>query len=200
METLGILAEHYRETCDLVRLRERRRERLLLLVALILALLLLQLQGDESTIKLAEDVAKGVISPENISANFAIIKGLLWVILALLVHAYYQVDISIERLYPYIHAIEGQINGVVGGRAFTREGKSYDESYPLFLSWTWIFYKWLVPLVILVIPLSDFVVQMSRYSWLDKWVIFRFVILMIIAASTILYAHHVHFQRKSADV
>jgi hypothetical protein len=84
--------------------------------------------------------------------DLALIGNIIWIALLLLSVRYYQTAAYVERMYPYLHALEDRLNAALGADLVTREGKSYLKDYPKFHSWLTFLYQKAVPGLLLLLP------------------------------------------------
>ena len=146
------------------------------------------------------DIVNGALSNYiNKEYGIAIDKGsnlfgtMLWLLLFGISSRYYQVVIQIERQYDYIHHIEELLaQKYPGSRAFTREGKSYLEKYPLFSRWIWILYTVAFPFIILVSITLRMCGEVARFDVLGSGLALCFICYLLVVTSTILYLVKLH--------
>jgi hypothetical protein len=106
---------------------------------------------------------------------------------------YYQTVIQIERQYDYIHHLEEIIGSrFTGTRAFTREGKSYLNEYPLFSNWIWLLYTLAFPLIILLCITIRIYGELANCEKLGVALVPSFVSYLLVGTSTILYIGKLH--------
>ena len=66
---------------------------------------------------------------------------------------YFQTNIQIERQYSYIGKLESELTNKAGANIFCRESTEYSRGYPFILNVIDIFYKFIIPLVLLFLHL-----------------------------------------------
>lgn len=72
----------------------------------------------------------------------------LWIILQ-----YYQICLTIENTYDYLHEIENNISKT-GEFSIIREGVKYKEHYPWLKNLSHIIYVFIIPLIIIVLTIA----------------------------------------------
>lgn len=156
---LSALHEHFKDSLEKLQLKENRREWLFVLLIIAICFLLFQIQYPDQSVKAAEALVKKQLDISDLLLNSQIVRSVLWIFLAVIIHAYYQTDLFIERYYPYIHKIEEKLQDLLGdNEVFCRESCHYLKQYPAFSEWTWMFYKIIVP-VFLVVVLAIQIIQ-----------------------------------------
>lgn len=146
-QRVAVLHEHYKDSIEKQCAREKTRTRLLLGILALLGLLSLHWYNPQESVAVAQQVSQKYI---NVQLDPIAIGSLLWGLLVINVHGYYQLDLQIERAYPYIHQLEDRIGELIQEQAlFGREGKHYLKNYPLFSAWSWWLYKAILPIIVL---------------------------------------------------
>jgi hypothetical protein len=134
------LCAHYKDTYEIHLSSIKQRDTLFYALLVILALFSLQVTSTE----LVNSALSGFINKQldiSIDKNSNLLGTLLWLLLFGFSSRYYQTVIQIERQYDYIHHLEELISKrYPNTRAFTREGKSYLDEYPIFSNWIWLLY------------------------------------------------------------
>ena len=125
--------------------------------------------------------------------NSNLLGTLLWLLLFGFSSRYYQTVIQIERQYDYIHHLEELISKrYPNTRAFTREGKSYLDEYPIFSNWIWLLYTLAFPLIILTCIVIRILGELEVYETLSLSLIPSFVAYLLVGTSTVLYIGKLH--------
>ena len=141
------LCAHYKDTYEIHLSSIKQRDTLFYALLVILALFSLQVTSTE----LVNSALSGFINKQldiSIDKNSNLLGTLLWLLLFGFSSRYYQTVIQIERQYDYIHHLEELISKrYPNTRAFTREGKSYLDEYPIFSNWIWLLYTLAFPLI-----------------------------------------------------
>ncbi len=190
---IEILNDHYKDTFVQLREHLKLRDNLFFGVLIIVALMFYQLYlPQESSDAISKVVSTELKLEKTIDVNF--IGTVIWFALLGLTMRYFQTVVYIERLYSYIHKIEDQLCICYDSKAFTREGKSYLENYPMFSTWTWALYTIVFPILLIIVVSIKILIEMSFSSDLFTLLGFDFFIWGCIVISTLLYLSVVHFE------
>lgn len=136
-----ILYDHYKETVNNVKQNENKRNKKFLIIMTQIFILFLITFKSDGVIKTISDF---LIIKWNIGLYFSINIIQISILISLLycVIRYFQLNVQIEKLYPYIHKLEDklatEVNDVIG-----REGKNYLNNYPKTQNIIYYCYKFL---------------------------------------------------------
>ena len=170
------LCAHYKDTYEIHLSSIKQRDTLFYALLVILALFSLQVTSTE----LVNSALSGFINKQldiSIDKNSNLLGTLLWLLLFGFSSRYYQTVIQIERQYDYIHHLEELISKrYPNTRAFTREGKSYLDEYPIFSNWIWLLYTLAFPLIILTCIVIRILGELEVYETLSLSLIPSFVL------------------------
>lgn len=140
-----ILYDHYKETVNNVKQNENKRNKKFLIIMTQIFILFLITFKSDGVIKTISDF---LIIKWNIGLYFSINIIQISILISLLycVIRYFQLNVQIEKLYPYIHKLEDklatEVNDVIG-----REGKNYLNNYPKTQNIIYYCYKFLFPIL-----------------------------------------------------
>jgi hypothetical protein len=186
------LCSHYKDTYEIHLSSIKQRDTLFYALLVILALFSLQVTSTE----LVNSALSGYIDKQfdiSIDKNSNLFGTLLWLLLFGFSSRYYQTVIQIERQYDYIHHLEEIIgNKYPGTRAFTREGKSYLDEYPIFSNWVWLLYTLAFPLIVLLCIVIRIYGELENFETLGLSLIPGFVSYLLVGTSTVLYIGKLH--------
>jgi hypothetical protein len=186
------LCSHYKDTYEIHLSNIKQRDTLFYALLVILALFSLQVTSTD----LVNGALSGYVNKQldiGIDKNSNLFGALLWFLLFGFSLRYYQTNIQIERQYKYIHHLEEIISDRYSGtRAFTREGKSYLDDYPLFSNWTHFLYTLALPLIILALIIIRINGELEKHETLELALMPGFVSYLLIGTSTILYIGKLH--------
>ncbi len=186
------LCAHYKDTYDIHLASVKQRDMLFYALLVVLALFSLQFTSSELVNNALCGLAKKQLDL-TINKSPNLLSTLLWFLLFGLSSKYYQTVIQIERQYDYIHYLEEFINTkYYGTRAFTREGKSYLDKYPLFSNWTCLLYTLAFPTIILLCIVIRIYYELKSYETLGASLVPIFTSYLLIGTSTILYLGKLH--------
>lgn len=165
MENKDIIYDHYKETCEICRNKEKDRNKLFIMVGILLTLLFLFMIAEDNTIKIFYEVLQEKYDLD-VTLSVETIQSLIWGLLLYFTIRYYQQCISIERMYQYIHQIEERMSNELEFEII-REGKNYLQEYPWILNYIWIIYTVVFPIVYLVLIVINLIVDVHTkiFDW-----------------------------------
>ena len=186
------LCSHYKDTYEIHLASVKQRDMLFYALLVMLALFSLQFTSSE----LVNNALCGLVKKQldmTIDNRSNLFSTLLWFLLFGLSSKYYQIVIQIDRQYNYIHYLEEIINTKYAGtRAFTREGKSYLEKYPLFSNWICLLYTLAFPIIVLLCIVIRIYFELKNYETLGASLVPMFISYLLIGTSTFLYLGKLH--------
>lgn len=181
------ICSHYKDTYEIHLASIKQRDTLFYALLVILALFSLQVTSTD----MVNSALSSYVNKQldiSIDKNSNLFGTLLWFLLFGFSSKYYQTVIQIERQYDYIHHLEEIVSSKYPRtRAFTREGKSYLNEYPLFSNWIWFLYTLAFPLIILLCISIRIYGELANYESLGISLLPGFVCYLLVGASTILY-------------
>jgi len=191
---LPILHDHYKETFGHIQSYLKLRDRLFAYLLLTVTVMLFQMYSPTgSTEAISELLTKKLELKTPIDVSF--LSSVVWFVLLSLVVRYFQTVVHVERQYDYIHKIEDELSTEYGRKAFTREGKSYLENYPLFSSWAWVLYTIVFPLLLSIVVVTKIVGEIRQSDGITVLLSINAVVALGILLSCSLYALLVHFKK-----
>lgn len=196
MEIEEVLYDHYKETCDIMRQEVSKRWRLTLAIIALILLLLLLIVDESEGIGLIIGYLKNQYG-DDIIIKFKYINTALIYTYLIIVMAYYQMNIRVERLYGYIHKTEAKLNEKKN-LGVTREGAEYLRCYPFMLTVVDRIYKWLFPALISFVAIYKIAVEeVSGIFWMDLIAVCLVVVLSILYVSYICFnEQYLHKEHK----
>jgi amino acid transporter len=147
LERLALIYDHYKDTFGHILEREEKRNKLFYQLIILLGLLFVEVLYPLNLNQLLS------ASANPISINLQAIPGHVilsatWVFLIVVTLRYCQLSIHVERQYSYLHNLEEKVGGYLKAKDFfCREGKAYQENYPLFAWWAWFSYTIMFPVI-----------------------------------------------------
>ena len=192
-----ILSEHYVHTFDLLQRSLRNRDNLFLGLLFILAVMLFQIYSPSIASNIISELVGNQLDT-NANINFDYIQSIIWFSLLAVVVKYFQSVFFIERQYDYIHSLEVTLSFDYEGVEFTREGKSYLNSYPIFLDWMSFLYTILVPVILALVISAKIFTEYQGFFLNGVLFWFNLLIYFFIFISLCLYLYGIHFKSKSA--
>ncbi len=192
---LNNLCSHYKDSYEIHLASVKQREMLFYALLVILALFSLQVTSTE----LVNDNMSSLLNKQldiSIDKHSSLFETLLSLLLFGFSSRYYQTVIQIERQYNYLHNLEDIINrNYAGTLAFTREGKSYLNEYPIFSKWIGLLYTLAFPLIVLLcikIRIDSDISKYQTLKTLSPSMILGIVPCLLVGISTILYLYNRH--------
>ena len=195
---LQVLAEHYKNTFDILQDSLRKRDRLFLGVLCILIVMLFQIYTPQEASNLIEQFISEKLNIKT-QINFLFIQSLIWFGLLSITLKYFQAVIAIERQYNYIHGLEKQLSNEYGQEAFTREGVAYLKDYPIFLNWVSFLYTIFFPTLLLIISSARIFSECRTVGFKTLLVWFNMAIFLFIVISVVLYLIVLFRRKKETD-
>lgn len=180
--TFEKLCEHYQDTCAGLITTIDRRNRLFFFLLLSVGLFTVKITAaDISAAVISQVVEKS--SGVKLGSSPEVLSSLLWLAVAGMAIRYFQLTVQIERRYAYLHVLEAEINNHYqeGSIAFTREGVSYNNNYPTFLSWLHFVYTKVFPALLATTAIANIYSEIYPEKWTVNTLvnIFCFLILEI---------------------
>jgi len=185
---LEVLHDHYKDSFNLIREREKQRDRLFLIIITLIGLLYFELAYPEMVKHIIRQAEAGGVTVDLSAVPISIFLSVTWTILFALALRYCQSSILIERQYDYLHTVENQLAKIAGNDSmFQREGKSYLDQYPVFSNWAWIFYTMLFPAIILLVVIMALLLETEKINGPQYMFVYDSVIASGLTLTFILY-------------
>lgn len=199
-ENLGILHEHYRDSCGVMQAHRIARDRYFYLVLAVQAITLYDLAAPADFASTMAALLQAQLEL-SIAPNLSYIRSLIWFLLLGLTVRYGQSAINVERQYEYVHRLEAILNKQVG-EGFSREGAAYLSNYPPFLQWAHTLYTIVFPLLLSAVVVAWTIKQTPGPPWpigSGVWAVtdwFNTAVALAILTSITLYLHALHWRDK----
>lgn len=148
-DPLAVLHAHYSETCALIRDKERQRDKLFTsLLVLIGAMFLIAYYPTvlPASVEIASASASVVLKlPSSVLMSVVDLSLLAFSL------RYCSYCVLVDRQYEYVATLEDKLSKASGDDSlFRREGRVYNDDYPL-VSWlAWAFYTLAFPAIVIV--------------------------------------------------
>ncbi len=184
---LEILHEHYRDSCTVMQGQRAARDRYFHLVVAVIAIAWFDVVAPQDFSAVAGEALKTRLLL-TFAPDLAYLRSVLWFVLLGLTVRYFQVSLSVERSYDYIHDVECLLAENVH-KVFGREGAAYLSRYPLFLRWAHYLYVAVGPTLLLTVVGSWTRAQIPHWNpstW-SVLVWFDCLVSVAIVVSVILY-------------
>ena len=178
MNNTEILYDHYKDTSEETKKQESRRNKLFIIILIHIFVLFLVSYKPESMCNVISDLLMekwkmGFYFSINI-IQIAIMISMLYCVIR-----YYQINIQINRIYPYIHTIENELSKQIS-KNFTREGKNYLKEYPKTQNIVYFCYKYIFPVFYIIALIYRVVINNTWNSPVIKSIEVIITILLII--------------------
>jgi hypothetical protein len=149
-EKLAVLHDHYKETFQLIREREKQRDQLFFYIISLVGALFLSTQYP-SFIPTIVELSQGDAKLNLAAIPVAVISSVFWMILFAVSLRYCSYTVLIDRQYSYLHTLEDKISPLLGDTdIYRREGKVYNDNYPAVSWWVWFVYTLVFPTLLVV--------------------------------------------------
>lgn len=151
---LSILHDHYKESFSFIREREKNRDRMfLVIVGLMGALFFVNKYPGQLPSGLEVNAAVTKFNLNRLPVE--VVVSALWTIFLAYSLRYCQSIVWLERQYTYLHLLEEKISQLLGDpEVYRREGKIYNEDYPMVSWWVWGVYTLLFPGIMIVTTIA----------------------------------------------
>jgi Ca2+/Na+ antiporter len=193
MDKLEILYDHYKDTYALHLDMKKKRDATFVMLCIGITLLFSFFLNPSEVFNSIYKMLQDYFSLE-LPFQITVIQSFVWVIVLYLFMRYIQTSIYIERLYKYINQIENKIEEQAN-IVFNREGKSYENEYPIVLNIIHNIYVWLFPVIFIL-----FIILKIYYEIIKKInivpLIFDTVIALTIIVLNIFYLVFLHRPQK----
>ena len=159
-EWIKILLQHHQDTFSHTRIYVGMRDRSFFFVLIALAATVFESAtpgggGGLIAAMFARVIGPGVI----VHADF--LSCLLWFLLFAFVLRYYQLNVTVQRQYTFLHLLEGEMTTLYGRNyVFERESRSYLAQHPVFSTCVDYLYTWLFPLLL---------IAMVTHRGIEEW-------------------------------
>lgn len=191
---LEVLHAHYVDSFGQIRNTIKLRDRIFAFIVIIITFLLLRILSPEETDEIARSIAAQKFGIADVVA-FKILSSVLWFVTLALLVRYFQAVIWLERQYNYIHTLEEKLASIYDGIAFTREGKSYLEPYPLFSKWSSMVYTRIFPAMLFLILSCSISKEAIAYGLMDSVFLLDAAMYTLICISIVTYSASIHFKK-----
>jgi hypothetical protein len=152
---LTLIHDHYKDTFKYIRERERQRDWFFGFIIIFYGALFLGIQYPSQFSTIFTQV-----NTESVGINLSVLPlpallSVSWTFVIFFSMRYCQIATAISRQYTYIHRLEDKLGAAVGDtEIFCREGKEYLNDYPPILKWAEVFYKVIIPFIIVIATIS----------------------------------------------
>ena len=193
MSNTEILYNHYKETVNETKKQENKRNHLFIIILIHILVLFLISFKPESMCNTISDL---LMDQWKMGFYFSIniVQIVLMISLLYCVVRYYQINILIDKTYPYIHKIEEELTKQISNN-FGREGKNYLSQYPKTQNIVYYSYKYIFPFLFIISLIYRLIVNNTWNSLLIK--IIEIIITLVLIILNIVYVIDMYKQEKS---
>lgn len=145
MKSEDLYYDHYKDTFAEQKTYLSRRNKFTLYLFLLLLVFGFQLENPQTIEMLVNKLVESKLPDAKVgfdSINLLLEFVFLWVAVT-----YYQINLTVERTYDYLHTVEKKLSK--DNYSIEREGKDYKKDYPLLLNLVHWFYIIALPLLII---------------------------------------------------
>ena len=144
-EKANIMYDHYKDTFSIQKENEKSRNKLFIILCVCILVLMLMIIYPNNIYNNIQELCLDKFGI-NIKFELKVLELFNWFIILYLTIRYYQINTNIEKKYNYIHDLEEKMEKNYKLPIY-REGKNYLNQYPLFLTLSYIFYKYIFPML-----------------------------------------------------
>ncbi len=197
MNKIEILYNHYKESNTLIKNAQEERNKLFKYLCLAILFNLIFLIYPDEIIDILNQFFNNNYSI-TISITYIIIQSSCWILITYLLIQYLHKNIYVERQYTYLKKLEEEIGNELKTKVFNRESNNYLNNYPLILNVLDFFYKWFLPIAIILINgiklYYEYVNKVCLFLKITDTLCFSFIFLLIV-----LYLKMLHFDNKKIN-
>lgn len=148
MDNKEIMYDHYKDTYQIQNNNEKTRNKLFLVLCFAILVLMMMIIYPDNVYENIQEIFLEKLGI-NIKFELSLLDVFNWFTILYLTIRYYQINANIEKNYTYIHKLEDNLEKKYKLLIY-REGKNYLEQYPLFLQFSYIFYKYIFPSLFII--------------------------------------------------
>lgn len=180
MNSEDLLYDHYKDTFNQQKEYLAKREKYTYALIAVIILWAFQMVDNASTKSTIELLISNKIN--GLVINFKYIEIGINLLFLLVAMTYFQVNLTVERTYSYLHQLENRLSQ--GQYTVKREGLDYLESYPWLLSFIHIAYVVGLPVIILVFSIVRILHEWGNWN---SYNIINSIVIAFIIVVTMLY-------------
>lgn len=185
MDKLDVMYDHYKDTFSIQKENEKSRNKLFIVLCICILILMLMIIYPNNVYENIQEMFLEKLGI-NIKFELKVMELFNWFIILYLTIRYYQINANIEKNYKYIHSIEEMLE-IKYKLPIYREGKNYLNQYPRFLTFSYVFYKYVFPILF-----SLCVIVKIIFNIVNK-LSFSFLIISIITAGCLIFLNISYF-------
>lgn len=190
---IEILYDHYKDTFENQKVSLQKRNYYTLICICLIAALSFQISNPGESNLISNQLIKDNIG--DIKIDFSYINNVLTFALLWIVIMYYQINFLIEKIYKYIHEIEGKLTNELTPFEISREGKTYLNHYPWLSEIVHRIYSIVFPVILISVAITKWISDKNQLTepfenghfWINT------IFLFMIVLTSLLYLSHRHF-------
>ena len=193
MNNTEILYDHYKETINETKQQERKRNRLFIIILVHIFVLFLISYRPES---ICNTISDYLMEQWKTGFYFSVntVQVVIMISLLYCVIRYYQINIHIDKAYPYIHKLEEELSNQIG-KSIEREGKNYLRQYPKTQNMVYYSYKYIFPILFIFALIYRLILNDTWVNPLIKTA--ELIITIILIILNIVYTIDMYKQEKN---
>lgn len=190
---LEILYDHYKDTFENIKKYLERRNLYTLSSIVLVGFLSIELTSPNTTSEVSSVLIKEKMG--DVKIDYSLVSSVVLFVLMWSVLLYYQINFLIEKMYAYLHKVEGDLSKHLNPIEISREGKNYLNNYPILSSVAHRIYTIFFPISIIIVSISKWIGERNRIGaeWKNGHFFFDTSILFIIVLISMLYLSNRHF-------
>lgn len=178
MNNTEILYDHYKEIVNETKKQENKRNKLFVIILIHIFILFLISYRPESMCKVFSDL---LMEQWKIGFYFSIntIQIIIMVSMLYCVVRYYQINVYIDKNYPYIHNLEKKLSYNIG-KCFGKEGDNYLNKYQKTQNIVYYSYKYIFPILFILALIYRVILNNTWNSFVIKTMEIVFTSILIV--------------------
>ncbi len=189
-DSANLLHDHYKDSFAHIRDRENQRERLFLVVIALLGGIVLQLRYSLILPQALPELTILGLKFKLANLPMAALLSTSWTFLSVILMRYCQIAVHVVKQYDYLHSLEKRLSWAIGGPdAIYRESTGYlTEKTKCFRTWTWFFYTWVFPAIVVISVGSSWFLEFGTNSIPLPHKVYDTVMGIVTVVTVLLYA------------
>ena len=191
-----LLYDHYKDTYNSLQKKISERNKVFLYLIILTFLTIFSLQNLLDITHITEGFTESYFKLNDLVIGKDLVNSIILLIYLYFIIRYCQLNISINRLYEYIHSKESTLQKEPYNIEISREGLSYLEAYPWILQFIHWIYTLFFPFFIITVIIWKWKLEFNLYiKQLDNfYFLLNTSVSMLITVSIVLYMLWIHFK------
>lgn len=193
MNNTEILYDHYKDTINETKQQEIKRNKLFIIILIHIFVLFLISYRPES---ICNTISDYLMEQWKTGFYFSVntVQVVIMISLLYCVVRYYQINIHIDKTYPYIHKLEKELSNQIGNN-IEREGKNYLTQYPRTQNIVYYSYKYIFPILFIFALVYRLILNSTWSNPLIK--IIELIVTIILIILNIVYTIDIYKQEEN---